>query len=369
MKLETQLLCPPRRLGARLRQAFAALALALLLLALAHAAAAQQDRPITEIARDCDKFAISVDNKIVCAVPHVKRVKKAIIQRADVWVASEHKDKLIVDSEKFMPVTTPESYIVDSLAWSPDASRITMNMTTQKPSSDEESASGGKAVALLDDEGHEIKVEGSKTRFIEDATNATWLTDNATVVYLIGAGPYKIGRVMVPSGQSSTLFEGHTFDAIVWDAKRNQAYALSQNLSVSGRLALFQLDLMHEGIREITRVETYQGPLNLSPSGKRVAFFVDGDAVEVLDLANPSKPLRVRVGMGMFAWSRDENRILLKRGPPEKSGELIWVGLTDGTFVPALHGLEYHAFAISPNGESIAVTEPGKEVLRVYPLP
>jgi hypothetical protein len=72
--------------------------------------------------------------------------------------------------------------------------------------------------------------------------------------------------------------------------------------------------------------------------------------------------------MGVFGWSHDERRILLKRGPAEKSGELIWVGLYDGTFVPALRGLEYHAFAISPNGESIAVTEPGKEVLRVYPL-
>ena len=60
--------------------------------------------------------------------------------------------------------------------------------------------------------------------------------------------------------------------------------------------------------------------------------------------------------------------MLLKRGPADKSGELIWVGLYDGTFVPALHGLEYHDFQISPNGESIAVTQPGKEVLRVYPL-
>lgn len=321
-----------------------------------------------EIGRDCATFAISANNRIVCAVPRVKRMKKVVIQRADVWVATEGKDKLIVEGEKFMPVPPPQSYIVNSLAWSPDGTRIVMNMTTQKPSTEEESATGGQAMALLDDEGHEIKVEGSKTRFVEEASNGTWLADNVTVAYLIGAGPYKIGRVSVVSGQASTLFEGHTFDAIVWDAARNQAFALSQNLSVSGRLALFQLDLVHEGIREITRIDAYQGGLNLSPSGKRIAFFADGDAVEVHDLANPSKPIRVRVGMGQFAWSRDERRILLKRGPPEKSGELVWVGLYDGSFVPALHGLEYHAFAISPNGASIAVTEPGKEVLRVYPL-
>ncbi len=321
-----------------------------------------------EIDRDCETFAVSANGRIVCAVPRVKRVKKVVIQRADVWVATEGKDKLIVEGEKFMPVPPPQSYIVDSLAWSPSGNRIAMNMTTQKPSSDEEPATGGKAIALLDDDGHEIKVEGSKTRFIEEATNGTWLADNVTVAYLMGIGPYKIARVSVVSGQTTTLFEGHTFDAVVWDAARNQAFALSPNLSVSGRLALFQLDLVHEGIREITRVEAYQGGLNLSPSGKKIAFFADGDAVEVHDLANPAKPLRIRVGMGQFAWSRDETHILLKRGPPDKSGELIWVGLYDGSFVPALHGLEYHAFAISPNGESIAVTEPGKEVLRVFPL-
>ncbi len=92
--------------------------------------------------RDCEQFAISVNNRIVCAVPHLKRIKKTIIQRADIWLATEGKDKLIVEGEKFMPVPPPQSYMVDSLAWSPDGSRIVMNMTTQKPSTEEEPASG-----------------------------------------------------------------------------------------------------------------------------------------------------------------------------------------------------------------------------------
>src|SRR6202142_814278 len=148
-----------------------------------------------------------------------------------------------------MAVPPPQGYVVDSLSWSPDGTGIEMSMTPQNCWTEEESEPGGKAIILLDDEGHEIKVEESKTRFIEEAANGTWLADNVTVVYLMGAGPYKIGRVSVVSGQPKTLFEGHTFDAIVWDAKRNQAYGLSQNLSVSGRLALFQLDLVKEGIR------------------------------------------------------------------------------------------------------------------------
>jgi WD40 repeat protein len=328
-----------------------------------------QEKPIMEIARDCETFAISSNNKIVCAVPQVKRIKKVVIQRADVWVASANgKDRMIVEAEKFMPVPPPQSYIVDSLAWSPDGSRIAMSMTTQKPAGEDEPASNTKAIVLLDDDGHEIKVEGLKTRFIEGAARATWLADNSTVVYLIGAGPYKIGRISTVTGQSTTLFEGHTFDTVVWDAAKNQAFVLSQNLNVQNRQAIFQLDLVHEGVREIARVDAYAGGLSLSPSGQKIAFFADGDAIEVRDLANPGKPTDVRAGMGVFGWSRDERRVLLKRGPPEKSGELIWVGLYDGSFVPALHGLEYHGFAIAPDGGSIAVTEPGREVLRVFPL-
>jgi hypothetical protein len=125
---------------------------------------------------------------------------------------------------------------------------------------------------------------------------------------------------------------------------------------------------VHESVREIARIDAYQGELSLSPSGKKVGFFEDGDTLEVRDLANPSKAIRVRAGFGRFQWSRDETRILLKRGPPEKSNDLVWVGLYDESFVPALHGLLFHAFSIAPDGESVAVTEPGKGVLKLYRL-
>ena len=328
-----------------------------------------QGKPTMTIEHDCAKFAISDDSKIVCAVPHVKRMKKIIIQRDDVWVASDKgHEKEIVEGEKFVPVPPPASYEVDTLAWSPDGRRIAMSMTTQHPSSEDEPAAGAKAIALLDDDGHEIKVEGSKTRFIEGAVRATWLADGKSVVYLTGAGPYKISRVRPGDGDTAILFGGATFDAVAWDAKNNQAFALGSNLSLSGRLELVQLDLVHETVREVTRLDMYQGQLSISPSGHKVAFFYDGDTIEVRDLANPTKPTRVRVGFGQFQWSRDEQRVLLKRGPEDKSGDLVWVGLYKESFVPALYGLEYHAFQIAPNGEFIAVTEPGKEVLKVFPL-
>ena len=209
---------------------------------------------------------------------------------------------------------------------------------------EDQPVTGVKAIALLDDDGREIKVAGSKTRFIENASNATWLADGETVVYFTPGSPYQISSVRPSDGKTKALFEGHSFEAVTWDAKKNSAFVIGENLSVRARGVLAQLDLVHETVREITQVPLYQGQLSLSPSGNKVAFFVDGDAIQVVDLANPAKIVKVRAGMGRFEWGRDETHVLLKRGPDEASRELVWVGLYDGTFAPALHGLEYHDF-------------------------
>ena len=143
---------------------------------------------------------------------------------------------------------------------------------------------------------------------------------------------------------------------------------MGDSLSLNGRLTLVQLDLVHETVKEIAQLEGFQGALSLSPSGNKIGYFEDGDTIDVIDIAHPAKPLRVRVGFGRFGWSRDEQRILLKRGPDEKSNILVWVGLYDGVFTSVLHDLEYHDFEISPDGEWVAVTTPGKRVLKFYPL-
>jgi hypothetical protein len=345
------------------------LAAVVAILAVASASPAQE-KPRMLFEEDVAAFAVSQDNKIVCSVPRVKRIKKIVIERDDVWVVAPNGNrKRIVDGEKFMPVPPPTTYVVDSLAWSPDGRRIAMSMNIQVISTEDTSAvTGGKQIALLEENGQEIKVAGSKARFIEDAWNGTWLADGQTVVYLTGVGPYKIMRVRPSDGKITELFEGHTFDAVTWDAKRNQAFAVGRNLSISGRLALVQLDLANETVREISRLEEFYGRLSVSSTGKRIGYFENGDTITVIDVANPQKPTRVRAGIGRFEFAREEPRVLLKRGPEEKSGDLVWVGLTDGSFRPILHDLLVHDFKISPDSESIVVTDPGKRILKVYPL-
>ena len=349
-----------------------------------------QDNPKFVIDEDCQAFAISSNGAIVYAVPRLKRVRRLVIERDDVSIATgPGKIKKIVEAEKFMPFPPPAGYIIDSLAWSPGGRRITMNMSLQKAppgfedkgakkkgnlSEDEDerplaSVTGGRAVALLDDEGREIKVANSKTRFIEGAWHGTWLADDATIVYQTGGGPYGIARVRPAEGEVETLFEGHTFSTILWDAKNNRAYAIGEGIGIHRGLALVRLDLLHELVTEIAHIESYQGALTLSPSGTKIAYFADGDYIDVIDMTNPSKNARVRAGYGRFEWGRDERRVLLKRGPFERSNILLWVGLYDGSFASILHGLAFHDFHIAPDGNSIVVADPGKRALRVYPLP
>jgi hypothetical protein len=347
-----------------------------------------QDAPKWVIDDDCQAFDIAPDDSIVYAVTHIKGVKRLVIERDDVWVASgPGKTRKILEANTFMPMPPPEGFRVDSLAWSPDSQRIAMNMTLQEPPPDwnasqkkkgdleeDENAppltgvGGGRVLALLDADGHEIKVAGSKTRFIEGAASGTWLADGKSVVYLTGGPPYTMYRVNPSDGQTTQLYAGHTFSAVVWDAKKNRAFAVTDNLSITRHLAIVQLDLLREGIREISDIDNYQGGLSLSPSGSKIGYFEDGDTIDVLDTQTPGRPIRVRAGFGRFGWSRDERKVLLKRGTEDRSNILLWVGLYDDSFASILHDLQFHDFQIAPDGQTIAVTIPGKRVLKVYPL-
>ena len=349
-----------------------------------------QDAPKLMIDEDCQAFDIAQDNSIVYAVSHIKGVRRLVLERDDVWVASgPGRTRKILDANTFMPMPPPEGFRVDSLAWSPDGQKIAMNMTLMQPppgwndnpkkkgdlaEDEDENAppvagiGGGRMLALLDAEGREIKVAGLKTRFIEGAIDATWLADGKSVVYLTGGPPYSMFRVTPSDGQTTPLFAGHTFQMVIWDAKRNRAFAVSDDLSITRHLAIVQLDLLHEGIAPVSDIDTYQGGLSLSPSGTKIGYFEDGDTIDVIDTAHPGAPIRVRAGFGRFGWSRDERKVLLKRGADDRSNILLWVGLYDGKFASILHDLQFHDFEIAPDGQTIVVTIPGKRALKVYPL-
>ena len=92
-----------------------------------------QDAPKFTIDDDCQAFDIAPDNSIVYAVTHIKGVKRLVIERDEISIATgPGKIKHIVDPDKFMPIPPPAGYTVNSLAWSPDGQKIAVDMTLQQ---------------------------------------------------------------------------------------------------------------------------------------------------------------------------------------------------------------------------------------------
>jgi dipeptidyl aminopeptidase/acylaminoacyl peptidase len=340
-----------------------------------------QGKSLVKVDEDVQAFAIAPDNRIVYSVQHMRKVKKARLERDDLWISSpEGRQKKIVDGEKLFadPLL---SYQVQSFAWSPDGRRIAVMMQTvemEQPKGtrdqqmdEQQTVRGAVAIYLMDAEGHQIPIQGMKDGLLSDGYNAAWLADGATLVYVTRTGGdfYELNSLRPTEGKSKPLFQGHTFAALAWDTKNNQAFAIEESMKVLSSPMLVRLDLVKETRTAIVPIDQYAGDFALSPSAQKVAYFRDGDTLEARDITNPGdKPVQVRVAIGQFQWGHDEKRVLLKRGDPLKSARLTWVGLYDGQFEPLLHDLEFHDYAVSPDGQFVAVTEPGKRSLLVYSL-
>jgi hypothetical protein len=241
---------------------------------------------------------------------------------------------------------------------------------------------------VLDESGREIKLSGDNA-VIHDAADPMWLNDNATIVYLTEIlkpnvlFSYKYANVK--TGPAGPAFEGRTFIASVPIPHSNTAIAIERDKSLSGPPRLQRLDLLAQDDKELATLDGYETGLSVSPSGKRVAYFIDKEVLEVRDLQNPNRLARVRIGLGAVQWSADESYLLIKRSPERKSGDLVWIPLpslqnvagkhTDEIPViqpdpiPILHGLTFRDFAISPNGGTLAVVPPGKRNLLLFPIP
>jgi hypothetical protein len=218
--------------------------------------------------------------------------------------------------------------------------------------------------------------------------DASWLVDNATIVYLSEVLKPKIlysfhylNRTAGPSGH---VFEGRTFLDFAPVPGSNMAFAVERDRNLSGPPRLQRLELLAQDDHEIATLDGYAGGLSLSPSGSKIAYYIDREVIEIRDLANPTHTARVRAGFGVFQWAPDESRMLLKRSVEKKSGDLVWINLpplmahpaTDAepappvaqpTPIPILHGLTFREFAITPDGR-LAVIAIGRRSLLLFPL-
>jgi hypothetical protein len=345
------------------------------------------EKPLVNIDEDISAFAFAPDGRIVYSVRRQFHTKQYDLERDDIWLQENSgKRRRLLQGEKFLRGNTPFTYTIDSFRWSPNG-RLILGQLFTTSVVDEHGGTQDSIMALaLEDNGKEIHL-GANDSLLKDAYDASWLVDNSTVVYLTEIVKprvlFSFKYMNITAGPSGYVFEGRTFLDACPIPRTNVAIGVERDRNLAGPPRLQRLELLAQDDRELATLDGYEGGLYVSPSAKRAAYFIDKEVLEVRDLTEPSKFARLRTGFGTLQWSPDETRILLKRGPEKKSGDLVWVDIpaltahaakeqdppvTQPALIPILHGLTFRDFAITPDGK-LAVIAPGKRNLLVFPLP
>jgi hypothetical protein len=375
------------------------------------------DKPSVTIDEDVTSFAFAPDGRIAYSVRRMFKNKKYDMQRDDIWLQdTSGRRKRIFQGEHFLvtslsqpaesersrdteneergkkdkdkPTVPPFTYQVEGFSFSPNGRYVLVQLRTSTVVDETSRPTDERMTLVLDESGREIKMSGDNA-VIHDALEASWLSDNVTIVYLTQAVQpnllFSFRYANVKTGPAGPAFEGRTFIASVPLPHSNSAIAIERDRNMSGPPRLQRLELLAQDDKELATLDGYETGLSVSPSGKLVAYYIDKEVLEVRDLESPNRLARVRIGLGAIQWSADESHLLIKRSPERRSGDLVWIALpplagvagmhTDlipvvqPDPVPILHSLTFRDFAISPDGRTLAVVPPGKRNLLLFPLP
>jgi len=345
------------------------------------------DKPLQNIDDEITAFSFAPDGRIVYSVRRNLKTKKYDLQHDDIWLQDLNgKRRRLLQGDKFNRGDQLFSYAGDAFRWSPNGRLILAQLFTTSVVDESGRTEDSFMTLALEDNGKEIRL-GRGESTIQDCFDATWLQDNATIVYLTEALKprmlFSFKYTNIATGPAGAAFEGRTFIDTDRIPGTNAAIAVERNRALTGPPRLQRLELLAQDDKEVATLDGYEGGLSVSPSGEKVAYFIDREILEVRNLAVPDHFVRLRVGLGVFHWAPDENRILLKRATERKSGDIVWIKIPpllaqppgkevpvlQETPQPILHGITLREFAISPDGRFLAVVLPGKRNLQVFPLP
>ena len=342
------------------------------------------DKPLMNVEEEVTAFAYAPDGRIVFSVRRMFKTKKYDLQRDDIFIAEPNgKRRRILEGQKFTHGDKPFTYQVESFTWSPNGHIVAVQLFTTTVDPEDEHHDDARALLLLDDSGRELHPAGPDP-LVTEAEQPMWLRDNGTLVYLTEELStrelFSMRYLYMSSGPATKVFEGRTFMEAVRMPGSNSAIAIERDRNMEGPPRLQKLDLLAQEDQELATLEAYAGGLSVSPSGTKVAYFLDKEVLEIRDLEKPNRVARLRVGLGVLQWNAEETRIYLKRTVEKKSADLVSVSLPKlvaygkGQAIPVeepeprqlLHGLAVREYGLSADGRYLAVVLPGKRNLQVF---
>ena len=350
----------------------------------ATAASAQNlDKPVMNVDEEVTAFAYAPDGRIVFSVRRMFKNKKYDMQRDDIFIAETNgKRRRILEGQKFTHGDKPFTYQVESFTWSPNGHIIAVQLFTTTVDPEDEHHDDVRALLLLDDSGRQLQPMGPDP-LIADAEQPMWLRDNGTLVYLtdeMARELFSMKYLYVAGGPPTKAFEGRTFIGAVRVPGSNSAIAIERDRNMEGPPRMQRLELLAQEDKELATLDGYNGGLSVSPSGTKAAYFLDREVLEIRDLQEPNRVVRMRVGLGVVQWNAEETEIYVKRTVEKKSADLVTfrvpqlVAFRRGQVVPVtepeprqlLHGLAVREYGLSADGKYLAIVLPGKRNLQVF---
>lgn len=341
------------------------------------------DKPVMAVDDEVTAFAYAPDGRIVFSVRRMFKSKKYDMQRDDIFIAEPNgKRRRILEGQKFTHGDKPFTYQVESFTWSPNGHYIAVQLFTTTVDPEDEHHDDARALLLLDDSGHEVRPRGDE--LVMEAEQPMWLRDNATLVYLTEEIStrelFSLHYLFMSGGADQKVFEGRTFAAAVRVPGSNSAIAIERDRNMEGPPRVQKLELLAQDDQELATLDGYYGGLSISPSGTKIAYFLDREVLEIRDLQKPDRVARMRVGLGVVQWNADESEIYVKRTVEKKSADLVSFRVPElapfrkGQVVPVLepeprellHGLAIREYGLSADGRYLAVVLPGKRNLQVF---
>jgi hypothetical protein len=347
-------------------------------------AAQNWDKVVQNVDEEVTAFAYAPDGRVVFSVRRMFKAKKYDLQRDDIFILETNgKKRRILEGQKFAHGDKLFTYQVDSFMWSPNGHIIAVQLFTTSVDVEDGHTVDAKALLLLDDGGRELHL-GGKDPLVMGAEQPLWLRENTTLVYFVEEVPprtlFSLNYLSISSGPAGKAFEGRTFADAARISGSNAAIAVERDRNQDGPPRLQRLELLSQDATELATLERFGGELSVSPSGTKVAYYLDNEVIEIRDLEKPHRVARMRIGLGVLRWSKDETRIYLKKTIEKKSAELVEIGVpplvaypasqqipvSEPTPQPLLHGLTIREFGLSPDGKFIGVVLPGKRNLQIF---
>ncbi len=238
-----------------------------------------------------------------------------------------------------------------------------------------------RALLFLDDGGRELRPAGGS--LVLEAQQPLWLRDNQSVVFLkeeLARSLYSMQYMNIFSGPAGKVFEGRTFMAAARISGSNSAIAVERDRNMDGPPRLQKLELLAQDDKELATLDGFAGGLTVSPTGTKVAYYLDNEVLEIRDLLDPRKVGRLRTGLGVMQWSPTEDAFYLKRTVEKKSADLVRfqipelkvyanrapIPVSEPTPDFLLHGLTVREYGVSQDGRFFGVVLPGKRNLQVF---